>query len=217
MSSDLSGLQTNLNGEVGTQIDEINGITSKIASLNALISGTSQGTSGASDYIDQRNQLLQQLSGYMNISYYSDSSTNMIGVLTSKGTTLVDGTASYNLTRGQEASGMTSVVWQGPSDDSIDITDQISGGSLGAAITARDSTIPGYLSNLSSLAQSIAQNVNYFHEQGNNSAGIPFFQCGNTSNYASSISLSSQIMDASGTAQTQNIYGKLFHDEHDGQ
>ena len=205
MSSDLSGLQTNLNGEVSSQIDEINGITSQIASLNSLISQSSTGTSTANDYVDQRNQLLQQLSGYMNISYYSDNSTNMVGVLTSKGTTLVDGTASYNLTPGQEASGMTSVVWQGPSDDSIDITDQISGGSLGAALTARDSTIPGYLSNLNSLAQSVAQNVNYFHEQGNDSAGVPFFQCSDTSNYASGISLSSQIVDASGTAQTQNI------------
>ncbi len=34
MYSDLSGLQTNLNGEVGTQMDEINAITSNIASLN---------------------------------------------------------------------------------------------------------------------------------------------------------------------------------------
>ena len=60
------------------------------------------------------------------------------------------------------------------------------------------------MSNLNGLAQSIMQNVNYFHEQGNNNAGIPFFQS-STANYAQGISLASQIENASGDVQTQNI------------
>jgi flagellar hook-associated protein 1 FlgK len=206
MYSDLTNLQSDLNGEVTSQISDINGITSQIASLNKLVSQSAGGSSQANDYIDQRNQLLQQLSGYMNISYFTDSGTNMVTVLTSKGSSLVDGAVSYNLTGNQQAStGMTGVSWQGPSGDSQDITGQITGGSLGAVITTRDATIPGYLSNLNALAQSITQNVNYFHEQGDGGAGVPFFQTGDTSNCAQGISLAGQIEGASGTVQTQNI------------
>jgi flagellar hook-associated protein 1 FlgK len=48
------------------------------------------------------------------------------------------------------------------------------------------------------------QTVNYFHEQGNDNAGIPFFQSA-TTNYAQGISLASQIEDASGEVQAQNV------------
>ena len=68
MYSDLVTLQSDLNGEVNTQIDDINDAYLAIASLNQLIAQGQMGTSQANDYIDQRNQLLQQLSGYMNIN-----------------------------------------------------------------------------------------------------------------------------------------------------
>ncbi len=131
MYNDLVNLQSDLNGSVNTQIDDINIATSKIASLNQLIAQGQTGTSQANEYIDQRNQLLQQLSGYMNISYYTDSN-NVVDVLTSQGTSLVDGIKSYQLTKEQDpTTGMTSVGWQGPSGGAQDITGQIQGGSLG--------------------------------------------------------------------------------------
>jgi flagellar hook-associated protein 1 FlgK len=207
MYGDLSSLQSNLNGEVNDQIDDINTTTSQIASLNQLIAENQTGTSEANDYIDQRNQLVQQLAGYMNISTFTDGS-DMVHVLTSNGSSLVNGVTSYQLTvdtNPQDSSnGMTQVGWQGPSGQIIDITSQISGGSLGALLTTRDTTIPGYMSNLNGLAQSIMQNVNYFHKQGNDNAGIPFFQS-TTANYAQGISLASQIEDASGEVQAQNV------------
>jgi flagellar hook-associated protein 1 FlgK len=129
----------------------------------------------------------------------------MVDVLTSKGANLVDGVNAYTLVKTpDQTTGMTKVDLQGPSGTDEDITNQISGGSLGALLTNRDTTIPDYLSNLNGLAKSIMQNVNYFHEQGNNSAGIPFFQT-STSNYAQGISLATQISNGSGEFQTQNI------------
>jgi flagellar hook-associated protein 1 FlgK len=81
MYNDLVNLQASLNGSVNDQIDDVNTATSKIASLNQLIVAGAQGTSEANDYLDERDQLLQQLSGYMNISYFTDSS-GMVNVLT---------------------------------------------------------------------------------------------------------------------------------------
>lgn len=206
MYNDLVNLQASLNGSVNDQIDDVNTATSKIASLNQLIVAGAQGTSEANDYLDQRDQLLQQLSGYMNISYFTDSS-GMVNVLTQNGTTLVQGVTAYQLTKQPDpTTGLTNVGWDGPAGSTEDITNQITGGSLGAYLTNRDTTIPGYLSNLNGLAQSIMQNVNYFHEQGNADVGanIPFFQS-STANYAQGISLATQIENGSGAVQTQNI------------
>jgi flagellar hook-associated protein 1 FlgK len=206
MYNDLVNLQASLNGSVNDQIDDVNTATSKIASLNQLIVAGAQGTSEANDYLDERDQLLQQLAGYMNISYFTDSS-GMVNVLTQNGTTLVQGVTAYQLTKQPDpTTGLTDVGWDGPAGSTEDITNQITGGSLGAYLTNRDTTIPGYLSNLNGLAQSIMQNVNYFHEQGNADVGanIPFFQS-STANYAQGISLATQIENGSGAVQTQNI------------
>ena len=206
MYNDLVNLQASLNGQVNDQIDDINTVTSKIASLNQLIVAGAKGTSEANDYLDERDQLLQQLGGYMNISYFTDSS-GMVNVLTQNGTTLIQGVTAYQLTKNPDpTTGLTDVGWEGPAGSTEDITNQITGGSLGAYLTNRDTTIPGYLSNLNGLAQSIMQNVNYFHEQGNSdvNADIPFFQS-STANYAQGISLASQIEDSSGQVYAQNI------------
>ena len=93
----------------------------------------------------------------------------------------------------------------------VDITGEVSGGSLGALITARDTTIPGYISDLNGLAQSITQNVNYFSQMGN--GGTPdqstnagtFFQSVADGNYAQHMALSNQIMDSSGNVQVDNV------------
>jgi flagellar hook-associated protein 1 FlgK len=206
MYNDLVNLQASFNGSVNDQIDDVNTVTSKIASLNQLIVAGAKGTSEANDYLDERDQLLQQLGGYMNISYFTDSS-GMVNVLTQNGTTLVQGVTAYQLSKNQDqTTGLTEVEWDGPAGSTEDITNQITGGSLGAYLTNRDTTIPGYLSNLNGLAQSIMQNVNYFHEQGNSdvNADIPFFQS-STANYAQGLSLASQIEGSSGEVYTQNI------------
>ncbi len=100
--------------------------------------------------------------------------------------------------------GFTDVGLEGVSGSAVDITGEISGGSLGALITTRDTTIPGYISDLDSLAKSITQNVNYFHGQGNDGAGIAFFQP-ETANYAKDMGLSDQIQDSSGNIRTENV------------
>ena len=98
MYNDLVNLQSNLNGKVNGQIDDINTTSPpRLPPSTSLSPRAQKGTSEANDYLDQRNQLLQQLSGYMNISYFTDSS-NMVNVLTSKGATLVEGVTSYQLT-----------------------------------------------------------------------------------------------------------------------
>jgi flagellar hook-associated protein 1 FlgK len=211
MYSDLTSLQTQANGDVDSAISDVNTTLTSIASLNQEIAQDQVGTSEANDYIDQRNQLLQTLSGYMNITCVTGSN-NMVTVFTSTGKTLVQGNNASQLTQVQnQQTGFTDVGLQDISGNVVDITGDISGGSLGALITARDTTINGYISDLNGLAQSITQNVNYFSQMGNGgtpdqaaSAGT-FFQPVTNGDYAENMALSDQIMDPSGNVQVDNV------------
>jgi flagellar hook-associated protein 1 FlgK len=211
MYTDLTTLQAQANGDVNSTISDVNTTLTSIATLNEEIAKDQVGTSEASDYIDQRNQLLQTLSGYMNITCVTGSN-NMVTVLTSSGKSLVQGNTASQLTQVQnQQTGLTDVGLQDPSGNVVDITGQLSGGSLGALITARDTTIPGYISDLNGLAQSITQNVNYFSQMGNGgtpdqtaSAGT-FFQPVTGGNYAQNMAMSDQIIDSSGNAQLNNV------------
>ena len=211
MYGDLTSLQTQANGDVTSAISDVNTALTSIASLNQEIAQSQVGTSEANDYIDQRNQLLQTLAGYMNITCVTGSN-NMVTVLTSSGKGLVQGNTASQLTQVQnQQTGFTDVGLQGVSGNVVDITGETSGGSLGALISARDTTINGYISDLNGLAQSITQNVNYFNQMGN--GGTPdqaastgtFFQPVTDGNYAKDMALSDQIMDSSGNIQTANI------------
>jgi flagellar hook-associated protein 1 FlgK len=211
MYGDLTSLQSQANGDVNAAISDVNTTLTSVASLNQEIAQSQVGTSEANDYIDQRNQLLQTLSGEMNINYVMNNN-NMVTVFTASGKSLVQGNTASRLTQVQDpATGLTRVGLQGASGDAVDITDEITGGSLGALITTRDATLNSYISDLNGLAKSITENVNYFSQMGN--GGTPdqsastgtFFQPVAGGNYAGHMALSGQIVDSSGNIQTDNV------------
>jgi flagellar hook-associated protein 1 FlgK len=202
--SGLKDLQTDLNGNVNTTIDDINTITTSIASLNKLISQSQSGTSVANDYIDQRNQLLKELAGKLNINYFAAENDQMT-VLTASGKLLVQGSNSLQLVEYQNAStGFIDVGWKDSSGNVTDITDQVNGGSLGALIAMRDTTVNQYIADLDTLAESIIKNVNDLHIQGNGNAGFTFFKP-LTENYAKDMKLSGDIEDSSGNIKLDHI------------
>ncbi len=211
MYGDLTSLQAQANGDVISAISDVNTTLTSIASLNQEIAQSQVGTSQANDYIDQRNQLLQTLSGEMNINCVMNNN-NMVTVFTASGKSLVQGNIASRLTQVQDpVTGFTRVGLQGASGDVVDITGEITGGSLGALITTRDTTLNNYISDLNGLAKSITENVNYFSQMGN--GGTPdqaastgtFFQPVAGGNYAGHMALSGQIVDSSGNIQADNV------------
>jgi flagellar hook-associated protein 1 FlgK len=206
----LTEQQTEANSSVNTEIGTINTITTQIASLNQLIADSQQGDGEANAYVDQRNQLLNTLSGDMNISSFTNNN-NQLTVLTAGGKSLVDGSTSWTLTEVPDpTTGFTRIGWKDQEGNVTDITDEIEGGSLGGLITSRDQTLPGYMSSLNNLAKSLIENVNYFEGLGNDNAGISFFQPA-SGNYAQTMSLSDQIaqnaQNITATSTTENPTG----------
>lgn len=158
-STEMDQMSTELNQSLGAAVKSVNDITQKIADLNTQI--VSLGTTGnANDLMDQRQNLINQLSQYMDINYYQNDDNTMT-VTTGTGYPLVSHGDSYSL--GFDG---TNVTWQSSDGKNLDITSTITGGQMGGWIDMRDTVIPEYKGKLDTLANSIISAVNQVHSQG---------------------------------------------------
>lgn len=75
----LREYQTTLNIEVGNKVNRINQIGEEIYKLNKRVAKIeATGVESANDLRDQRDQLLDELSGYMSITYYESNNGEVI-------------------------------------------------------------------------------------------------------------------------------------------
>jgi flagellar hook-associated protein 1 len=192
---ELQDLQAETDNNVSKEVESINSILSAIAALNTQIyeAGASGGENNS--FVNQRGQLLQELSGKMDIQCFADRDGGMT-VMTSGGKPLVDRGTVYELTA--EKSPVTnfySVTWQGNSFVSVDITSTIRGGVLKGLIDLRDNQIAGFMDSIDDLAQSIMTEVNSVHSTGYNMNGttaINFFT-NLTQNFAMAMDISNEV------------------------
>ena len=163
-SSNLVSIQRNVDGSVSQSVNQINSLTAQIAKLNDQV--VAAGTTGQNPgtFEDQRNQLINQLSGLVDVSEIN-AGNGSLTLTTTGGANLVVGTQSFQLTAKPDATtGFQHVFSQG-----ADITANISGGALGGAIQARDTTIPSIQSSLDSLAAGIENSFNSVNAGGHRS------------------------------------------------
>jgi len=74
----INDYQVNLNGEVISQVDRINEIGAGLDELNDLV-GKAEVTGGnANDYRDQRNLLLDELSGMVKVTYREEADSTLL-------------------------------------------------------------------------------------------------------------------------------------------
>ncbi len=201
-ASNLSQLQQSANLTVGQSVTQINNLTSQIAALNVQVSAATASGQNAGTFIDQRDQLISQLSGLIDVSSI-DTGNGFVTLTTSNGTTLAAGNQSFQLTaQVNPATGFQDIYSQGS-----DITTSLTGGSLAGAIQVRDQSIPSILSSLDSLASGIGNSVNSVNQAGtdlNGAAGGNLFSvpASGSSGAASTIAVS--ITDPSKIAASLN-------------
>jgi flagellar hook-associated protein 1 FlgK len=168
----LISAQSEANGTITQSVSQINTLTAQIAQLNGQISQlTASGQDDGSSQ-DALNQAVQQLSGLTGISVTQSSDGESI--TTGNGTPLVVGTQSFNLQTTTGSNGTEDVL----DSSGNNITSDISGGDLGGAIQVSTVTIPGYLTQLNTLATQFAGAFNAAQAQGtdsNGNAGQNFF------------------------------------------
>ncbi len=159
LSNDLERLNQEINNTIDAGLGEVNRISSRIADLNKQII-IIEASGNANDLRDQRTQLVGQLSNYIDLNTYKDSSGNL-QVTTKKGYLLVNRADSYSL----DLDG-TEITWQSSGAGNVAITDTITGGKLGGWLDIRDEVVPEYSKELDELARATVWEVNRVHSQG---------------------------------------------------
>lgn len=168
----LISAQSQADGQVTSSVSQINSLTQQIAQLNGELAQTTPPGGNGGVIQDQRDQLVQQLSSLVGVSVSQSSDGEVI--TTGNGTPLVMGSQSFNLQAVTGSNGFQQVE----DGNGNNITSDLQGGQLGGAIQVRDQTIPGYLSQLNTLATQFATSFNAAQALGtdsNGNAGQPFF------------------------------------------
>ncbi|MEE4354441.1 MAG: flagellar hook-associated protein FlgK [Desulfatiglans sp.] len=188
----LEQLQKDLDVSITGTVDQINIITEQIADLNQKIAQSEVNHENANDYRDQRDLLLEELSSMIDINSFEDDQ-GRVTVLAGGGTPLVQSNSSWDLST-QVNGEFHDVVWTDSDGNTVDITQDISGGNLAGWLEARDTTIPGYMARLDTLAGEMIAQVNALHQGGfalDGSTARNFF----TGSSASDITVNADIMN----------------------
>jgi flagellar hook-associated protein 1 len=172
MAGRLKASQQDADSNVRATVDQINTLTSQIASLNQKISAA--GVDGSLTLRDQQGEALNKLSTLVDIQTITNAD-GTVQVSFAQGHALVIGQNAYAVGITNAPTTGFARVTSGPDD----VTSSVSGGKLAGYLNVRDSLIPGYTSQLDTLAYGVASQVNTLHSAGYTASGTPagnFFQ-----------------------------------------
>jgi len=223
LAAGLNGAATALSSQwastsqtMATTVGQVNDLANSIASLNkAIISATGAGNS-PNDLMDQRDTLIRQVASLVGVTTkaHDDGSTDvMIG-----GSSLVSGTLSRQLVVGggtaldQVSTAPVTLTW---SDSGTTVP--VSTGQIGSMLTALNTTILSYRTQLDGVAATLASNANTHQAAGydlNGNAGVAFFGPTDPSTPVTAANISVVITDpdtvaASSIAPTTDSSGNV--------
>lgn len=176
-SDRLMEQQVTLNESIKVTVNEINDIAKQIADLNKEIYGYELTGASANDLRDQRNVLLDTLSGLADVNTSEDVNGQLIVELNGK--TLVRHSSSYGLAVTENTSETLlngqpkyDVVWADTKGRPTTLTVDVKSGALKGYQEVRDGSadkdigIPFVMDQLDKLCQKIAKDMNTIHEKG---------------------------------------------------
>ena len=176
-ASSLVSARDEAEARISDAVGSVNGILSGIAQLNGQITAADVQNLSVNPLRDQRDTLISELAGYMDVSWF-ENADGSLNVYMGSGQTLVEGTVSRQLSlQSDPANGFYSNIVLSGSSGTV-VTSGISSGRIGALLEIRDSVIPEYLDRLNTLAATLADAVNTQHRAGfdaNGNAGENFF------------------------------------------
>jgi len=210
--SQLVDLQDSYNDSMSATVDNINDLLTGIANYNEEIYAYEAGGQQANELRDRRNTMLDELSQLVDITYSEDSDGKLS--VSVGGTTLVSHTDVTCLSAVADQTGEVSgqpdyysIYLEGTSTELT-----YSSGELQAYRDLRDGNsvddigVPYLLSNLNTLAQSLAKEFNAVHEKGytipygsgTSETGVDFFEVpagGYDDVTAGNLSLSDEVLE----------------------
>lgn len=167
LRSTSSGIQS-LRGDADDAIDDaVDGVNDTLKTLDSLNEQIAQATAvgqPTADLVDQRNTALSELASSMDVTYYVNSD-NQLRVYTAGGQALLD-TEAHTVSYASAASVSAGTVFGAISVNGVDVTNQITSGSIGGLIDLRDNVLPAAQNELDELAGQLADALNAVSNQG---------------------------------------------------
>ena len=168
IDNEFAGINEEINNRISASVNEVNGLSKRIADLNMTISRTVGQGGQPNDLLDQRDAALLELNQIVRVSTLEQKDGSMsvfVGngqplVLGSKPNTLQVTTNRFDHTRAE-----ISFAGQG------EISGSIEGGSLGGAMAFRDDVLTPARNQLGLLANQMASAFNEQHAQGTDLRG----------------------------------------------
>jgi flagellar hook-associated protein 1 len=212
-STQLSQYGSTLESQIGNDVTQINSLGSEIASLNQQITADLGGTAQTpNDLMDQRDNLIDQLSKYVNVTTVADSS-GAINIYVGSGQGLVTGSTAQKLQAFQDQYDPTQYdIGISTGSGTSDVTASISGGELGGLLAARSQVLMPAQNALGRVAVGIATLVNQQQQAGmdlTGAQGQPLFAVGAVQSLPSSANTGSATL-----AVTRTSLGALTTDDY---
>jgi flagellar hook-associated protein 1 FlgK len=194
----LQTASTGVNQQIGQSITRINSLTQQIAQLNVQINALSGTGSTPNSLLDQRDQLITQLSSQVGVSVLPQDG-NQVNVFTGNGQVLVAGAQSFDLQAVPNAydPAQTEVAYAA---NGAVISQGLQGGTLGGLLQFRSQVLQPAQNALGRIADGLASAMNSQQAQGldlNGQFGAAMFQAGPVQVLASSANTGSAVISGS--------------------
>ena len=165
-----SQLETQLSGD----LNQVNSLTSNIATLNQQIAADTANTGQPpNQLLDQRDQLITQLSQYVSVQTTTQSD-GQVDVYVGSGQALVVGGTSQQLVAVPGAYDPTEYqIGIRSGTGTADITPEVSGGQLGGLLAARSQVLDPARNAIGQIAVAVATLVNQQQQSGMDQTGSP--------------------------------------------
>ncbi|MBS0309442.1 MAG: flagellar hook-associated protein FlgK [Proteobacteria bacterium] len=183
MSSQLSDMSANVNAQIRDSVTTINSYASQLATLNNAIARAQGGNDAkpANDLLDQRDQLVSDLSKEIKVSVVKQGDDYNIFI--GNGQPLVVGGTPYSLAATQSPTDIsrTTISYQGNGTTFPLAENSLQGGKLGGLLEFRSSTLDTAQNAIGRIAIGLATTFNAQHVLGqdqNGAMGGQFFSVG---------------------------------------
>jgi flagellar hook-associated protein 1 FlgK len=161
-------IRNQLNNDFEREVNEVNSLARSIADVNVRIRSLSSASGNIpNDILDERDKLIDDLSHYTNVSTLAQDDGS-VNVFIGTGQALVVG-PTYNtlgVTNNAQASDQKEIVIQQAGGLQVNVTEQMTGGSLGGLLRFRDEVLDESQNALGRVALGVGSYLNAEHRTG---------------------------------------------------
>ena len=158
----ITTLQAGIVQDVKSNLSTVNGLAQQVAALNQKIATYQSSGTSANDLLDQRDQLIKQIGGYINVTTVPNAD-GTVGLFVGAGQNLVLGATSNTLTAVADPYDATKVqvaVTDGSSPAVVVPSSSITGGSVGGMLQVQNDDLESASNLLGQIASAFSAAVN---------------------------------------------------------